>query len=347
MTNRVDAREVPLRAGFESGVMSSEVLQIGLRAMLGVMGEERPPTSTKQLAEAVIELWQHKGGRGALTPLDRLEPLAPTEVASRLRVGPLRVQLIRLCVVAVLFDRKRDLDRVARLEQLAEALNVYEPGVADVRRWAARQPLRLRRNLLRRTWAIEELGARAAEVGLAKVIWVFIGMFLRTHQNPDLAARYRKLGELPSDTLGATLIHDLRKCGFSLPGERGSAEDYMIRHDLVHALADIGTDARSEVEAGSFMAGCRSYDGFVLIVFVLLQFHCGLRVTPVAPGEVGLVDPRRMLDALSRSVFMTIDPSVRAWNYEAVFTEPIDRLRERYRIAPSRLRPVGEAAAAA
>jgi hypothetical protein len=336
MTNRVDAREVPLRAGFESGVMPSEVLQIGLRAVLGVMGEPMP-ASTKQLAEAVIELWRHKGGSGTLTSLDQLEPLEAHEVAARLRVGPLRVQLIRLCVAAILFDRKRDLERVARLEQLAEALNVSEPGVADARRWARRQPLRLRRNLLLRTWAIDELRARAAEVGVAKVFWVFISMFLRTHQNPDLLARYRKLAELPPDTLGATLIHDLLESGFSLPGERGSAEDYMVRHDLVHALADLGTDARSEVEAGSFMAGCRGYDGFVLVVFVLLQFHCGLRVTPVARGEVGLVDPRRVLDALSRSVFMTIDPSVRAWDYEAVFAEPIDRLRERYHIGASRL----------
>ena len=313
--------------------------------MLGVMGGM--PESTKQIAEAIIELWRHKGGRGTLTPLDQLAPLEPHEVAARLGVGPLRVQLIRLCVVAILFDKTRDLDRVARLEQLAETLNVFEPGVGDVRRWARRQHLRMRRNMLVRTWAIEELKVRASEVGLVKVFWVFISMFLRTHKNDAVLARYRKLGELPPDTLGATLIHDLRKSGFSIPGERGSAEDYMVRHDLVHVLADLGTDARSEVEAGSFMAGCRRYDSFVLVVFVLLQFHCGLRVTPVAPGEDGLVDPRRMLDALSRSVFMTIDPSIRSWNYEADFAETVEHLRERYHVAPSRLRAGNDAAAAA
>jgi hypothetical protein len=84
------------------------------------------------------------------------------------------------------------------------------------------------------------------------------------------------------------------------------------------------------------MAGCRHRDGFALLVFVLLQFQCGVRVTPVARGEIGLVDPRRMLDALRRSVFMTIDPSVRTWNYEADFAVPIESLRERYRIGRSR-----------
>jgi hypothetical protein len=315
--------------------MSSELLQLGLRAVSGVMGGPLP-SSTKQLAEAVIELWRDAGGRGRLTPIDELTPLDAAEVAARLPVGPLRVQLIRLATVAILLERQRDHARIARLEQLAEALDVAEPAVGDLRRWARKQHLRMRRNLILRTWAIDELRARAAEVGWAKVIWVFAGMFLRTHTNSAVLARYQSLAELPPETLGASLVHSLRESGFSLPGERGSPEDYMVRHDLVHVLADLGTDAPSEVLAGSFMAGCRHYDGFALLVFVLLQFHCGLRVTPVAPGEVGLVDPRQMLDALRRSVFMTIDPSVRAWNYEADFGEPVERLRERYRIGAPR-----------
>jgi hypothetical protein len=316
--------------------MSKELLELGLRAVLGVMGAPMPD-STKQLAEAVIELWRHAGGRGALPPLDELVPLAASEVAAALPVGPLRVQLVRLATAAILLDRQRNQARVSRLEQLAAALEVDEPGVGDVRRWARRQHLRLRRHMVPRMWAADELRARARQIGWLKVIWVFASMFLRTHQKPELSARYRKLAELPPETLGASLVSQLRESGISLPGERGSAEDYVVRHDLVHVLAGLGTDPSSEVQAGSFMAGCRQYDGFSLLIFVLLQFHCGLRVTPITPGRVGLVDPRKMLDALRRSVFMTIDPSVRAWNYESDFGESVERLRERYHIAPSRL----------
>lgn len=343
-TNRVDAREVPLRAGFEHGVMSAGQLRLGLRAVLGVMAEPIP-ASTRQVGEAVIELWVQAGGQGSAPKLDELTPVGPAEVAERLPVGPLRVQLIRLCVVAILLDRQRDLARIARLEHLAETLAIAEPAIGDLNRWARRQHLRLRRNLVPRLWAADELRARAAEVGWLKMLWVFAGMFLRTHQNRELFARYRTLAELPADTLGAGLIQQLRGSGFSLPGELGSPEDYMVRHDLVHVLANLGTDARSEVEAGSFMAGCRRRDGFALLMFVLLQFHCGLRLTPVARGEIGLVDPRRMLDALRRSVFMTIDPSVRDWNYEADFGASLEQLRERYRITPSRFtQPASEPA---
>lgn len=315
--------------------MSAEQLQLGLRALLGVIGTPMP-TSTWRLGEAVIDLWTQAGGQGRAPRLDELTALAAAEVAEQLPIGPLRVQLIRLAVVAILLDRQRDLARIDRLEQLAAALGIDEPAIGDLRRWARRQHLRLRRNLIPRLWAAEELRHRAAEVGWLKVAWVFANMFLRTHQNLDVLARYRPLAELPADTLGAELIHQLRESGFALPGERGSLEDWMVRHDLVHVLAGLGTDPRSEVEAGSFMAGCRRRDGFALLVFVLLQFHCGLRVTPVARGELGLVDPRRMLDALRRSVFMTIDPSVRDWNYEADFGASVEQLRTRYRISPSR-----------
>lgn len=333
-----------MRAGFEQGVMSAEQLQLGLRAVLGVIGTPMP-ASTRQLGEAVIELWQQAGGQGSAPSLDELAPLDPVEVAERLPIGPLRVQLIRLGVVAILLDRQRDLARITRLEQLADTLAIAEPAIGDLVRWARQQNLRLRRNLIPRLWAADELRLRAKEVGWFKMLWVFAGMFLRTHQNLEVFARYRSLAELPADTLGAELVHQLRGSGFSLPGERGSPEDYMVRHDLVHVLAGLGTDARSEVEAGSFMAGCRLRDGFALLVFVLLQFHCGFRVTPVAPGEQGLVDPRRMLDALRRSVFMTIDPSVREWNYEADFGAPVEQLRTRYRISPSRFAEPASAAA--
>jgi hypothetical protein len=330
----MDAREVPMRAGFERSI-SGEQLQLGLRAVLGVIGTPMP-ASTRELSEAVIERWREAEGKGSAPDLDELTPIDPARVAELLPVGPLRVQLIRLGVVAILLDRRRDLARIARLEQLADALDVAEPAIGDLNRWARRQHVRLRRHLIPRLWAADELRLRAQELGWAKMLWVFFGMFLRIHRNPQVLARYRSLAQLPADTLGAELVQQLRDSGFALPGERGSPEDFMVRHDLVHVLAGLGTDARSEVEAGSFMAGCRRRDGFALLVFVLLQFHCGLRVTPVAPGEQGLVDPRRMLDALRRSVFMTIDPSVRNWNYEADFGVPVEQLRARYRIAPSR-----------
>jgi hypothetical protein len=334
MTKHIDAREFPLRAGFEAGPPSAAQLELAMRALIDVMGER--PSSTHVLFEVIVEAWVEAGGRGAITPFERLTAIAPVELAAREPSPALRVQLVRLAAFAVLFDRRRDRTRAERLGQLAAALAVDEPAVADVRRWVLGQPLRLRRGLITRQWSIDELRRRVGERGRLGVAWVFLNLFLRRHRNDALAAHYQALARLPADTLGAGLVAQLRGSGFALPGEPGSLEDWMVRHDLVHVFAGLGTDPRSEVEAAAFMAGCRRYDGFALIVFALLQFHCGLRMTPVAPGEHGLADPRRVLDGVRRSAFMTIDPSLLEWNYERDFAVPLARLRQRYQIAAPR-----------
>ncbi len=326
-----------MRAGFEAGPPKAGQLELAMRALIDVMGSPLP-SSTHALVEVVVEAWVEAGARGSIMPFDRLTAIAPAELAARESSPALRVQLVRLASAAVLFDGRRDRERAERLEQLATALDVDEPAVTDVRRWVLGQGLRLRRGLIARQWSLDELRRRVAQRGRLGVAWVFVNLFLRRHRNDALAAHYQALAQLPADTLGAGLVAQLRGSGFPLPGEPGSLEDWMVRHDLVHVFAGLGTDPRSEVEAAAFMAGCRRYDGFALIVFALLQFHCGLRMTPVAPGELGLADPRRVLDGLRRSAFMTIDPSLLEWDYERDFGVPLARLRERYHVVPPQQR---------
>ncbi len=334
----IDARNVRLGAGLEQGPPSADTLTLGLRALLGVIAPTGPiPQSTRELIAALRELWTHTGGRASVPPTDELQPLAPDQLVEHpLPAAGLRVQLVRLAIVAALFDRQRDADRLARIERLAELLEVDEPGLVDLRLWVEREHLRLRRHLMPRMWIIDELRARVREQGLAKVLWIFVAWRFGLRREPALAARYAALRQLPPNTLGAALIEELERNGFALPGERGSAADWAIRHDLCHVFSGYGTDPRSEVAAGCFMAGCRAKDGFSLVVFVLLQFHCGLRVTPVAKSEQGLFDPAWALEAVRRSAFMTIDPSVRAWDYWQDFDQPLDLLRERYRVEPYR-----------
>jgi hypothetical protein len=264
--------------------------------------------------------------------IEELQPLAADQLEVASIEPNLRVQCVRLAIVATLLERERDHDRLARVERLAARLEVEEPGLVDLRLWTERKHMRLRRHLAPRFWLADELRAQARERGWLQVIWIFIAWQLRLRREPALTARYAALRSLPADTLGATLISDLERHEFGLPGERGTPADFAIRHDLCHVLSGYDTDARSEVLAGSFMGGCRDKDGFSLVVFVLLQFHCGLRVTPIAPSEVGLFDPRRVLEAVRRSAFMTIDPSMRAWDYWQDFDQPLAQVRERYHV---------------
>ena len=50
---------------------------------------------------------------------------------------------------------------------------------------------------------------------------------------------------------------------------------------MTHVLSGYTTDPDGEVQVASFHAGYRRKDPFTFVFFVLLQFHLGVRMTPV------------------------------------------------------------------
>jgi hypothetical protein len=53
--------------------------------------------------------------------------------------------------------------------------------------------------------------------------------------------------------------------------------------------------------------GLRREDGFFFIQFVILQFHQGIRITPIAKPEVGHFDPAKVLWAIHRGATCNAD----------------------------------------
>jgi hypothetical protein len=83
----------------------------------------------------------------------------------------------------------------------------------------------------------------------------------------------------------------------------------MVFHDLGHVLSGYGTDPQGEIQQAAFQAGFARRDGFSFLLFGILQFHIGLRITPVANGYVGLFDVPLVLDALHRGASCKVDLS--------------------------------------
>ncbi len=148
-----------------------------------------------------------------------------------------------------------------------------------------------------------------------------------------LARRFETLRALPDGTLGREYIHYLETRGWPLPGERGAQSDIIVYHDMTHILADYGTDPGGEVETACFTAGHRRKEPFTFVLFVLLQFHIGVRMTPGAKAERGYFDVGRALVALERGAAMNIDLSA-DWDYWDVVDVSVDELRRRYNIPP-------------
>jgi hypothetical protein len=108
----------------------------------------------------------------------------------------------------------------------------------------------------------------------------------------------------------------------------------VVFHDCTHVLSGYGTDPEGEVQVACFSAGFRRQDPFLFVFFVLLQFHVGIRMTPITTARTNFFNPEKAMIALQRGAAMNVDLTD-GWDYWPVMGEQIEELRKRYNIWPS------------
>jgi hypothetical protein len=171
---------------------------------------------------------------------------------------------------------------------------------------------------------------------------------------PDLAARWSALGDLPPGTLGRGVWELYRARGFVFPGLPGSAPPLLAQHDWVHVLADYGTTVESELEVFGFIA--RANDdmrAFSLLAMVISLFETGYLARGAGlfeadPGHLsaGHGMAVRLSDAMRRGALcsdvVTGNDSVDflRTDWFSLAAEPVEKVRERFRVAPKGERAV-------
>jgi len=90
-------------------------------------------------------------------------------------------------------------------------------------------------------------------------------------------------------------------------------------------------DPQGEIQQASFQAGFARTDGFVFLLFGILQFHLGLRVTPIAKGQHGLFDVPKVLNRLQRGASCKMDLSDH-FDFFRYAPERLDVLRARWEV---------------
>ena len=94
--------------------------------------------------------------------------------------------------------------------------------------------------------------------------------------DPELAARWAALEDLPADSIGRGVWEMYQSRGFTFPGEPGSAPPLLAQHDWVHVLGDYGTVVESEVEVFGLIARANDdMHAFSLLAMVISLFETG------------------------------------------------------------------------
>jgi hypothetical protein len=295
----------------------SEIVVV-LRALAGVASANGTFTRAESdLVEGIGRL------HGIMVEAESLEPVSPEEVAAAVRDPHRRKRVVQLAVIAALVEGLNEAGEHA-VRDLARELNVPGEDVELLHDAVHHNLLFTRFDIVRRM--------RRFVGGGIGALATFVAPFLGLGVDPSLAARYRALGDLPQGTLGHALYAHYVEHGFHFPGEPDGIPERFVFHDVGHVLAGYGVDPPGEIQQAAFQAGFVRNDGFLFLVFGILQFHHGMRLTPVAKGEHGYFDVDKVLRAAARGAACKIDLSDRfdLWAHAA---ENVDDLRAKWGIA--------------
>jgi hypothetical protein len=232
---------------------------------------------------------------------DSLPAVDDDEVA-RVVVDPhRRKRMVQLAIVMALVEGAPSEASEASVQKLARALDLDEPGLDVLYEMAEGHAFYARFDMLRRVGRF--MRNAPGFPGIARFVAPVLGLGFGT--DARVAAQYRVLESCARGTFGRAFYDHFVNNGFKFPGEPRGVP--LIFHDVGHVLSGYGVDPQGEIQQAAFQAGFARRDGFTFLLFGILQFHLGLRLTPVAKGYQGLLDVPRVLTALDRGAACKID----------------------------------------
>jgi hypothetical protein len=278
----------------------------------------------RRFLEVIAEL------HGTSVDVDSLAPIDPREVARIITHAHARKRLVQLGLIAGLVEGEVTRAETSAVKALASALSVDEKGLKVLEEIAMDRRLLARFDMMRRVMG--RIGGQAYEeeglTGIRKMLAPFTGA-----EDPATAWKYKSLGLLPSGTFGRTFWEHCTSRRFSFPGEKGGIPERVVFHDFGHILSGYDTNAEGEIQQGAFQAGFVRTDGFAFLLFAVIQFHIGVKITPVAEAERGLFDVAKVLRAAERGAACKVDLSDH-WDPFSVVELPLEQVRAEYGIPP-------------
>jgi hypothetical protein len=241
--------------------VTQDMVETCTRILVGGMAVEGGATDAQLavLRATVAHLW----GRPDLdvAAMTTMEP----DDAARAVVDPaLRRRLIELLVTLELCRHPQTQSQVSRIESYAAAFAIDGPALEIVRRWIDDGAERATQDYDR--FYAEEL-SQLSEPSLRTKYLVL------AEPDPDLAARLKRLHELPTGTLGYWYIEFYRRNGLVLPGEDTHLPAHYVSHDMNHVITGYEPTGPGEIALGAFTLAMKDNDANWLQFMTNLLIH--------------------------------------------------------------------------
>lgn len=278
-------------------IFAPKELDAVLRTLRNVaVRNDRFTEAERALIEGVARI------HGVEIDAETLAPISFEEVARAVTDAHPRKRALQLAMVTALVEGTPSPETMSAVRDLASALGIDEAGLDVLYRVTYGQAFFARIDMFRRIGKV----IREAD-GFPGVLSLLRPVLRIGGGDAIMAARYRALEACAPGTFGRAVFDHFVDNGFRFPGEPGGFP--VVFHDLGHVISGYGTDPAGEIQQAAFQAGFARRDGFAFLLFGILQFHLGLRITPVAKGYKGLFDVPLVLTALARGAACRVDLS--------------------------------------
>lgn len=306
-------------------IFSTQELPLVLRSLTNIAASPKAPTQREQqFLQVIIAL--HQGSTNAVA-----EPsVTPSQAAQVITNPHHRKRLLQMAMVMAMVDGETAPHQQKALRSLSNTLSVHEQGLRVLQEAASGHQLLARFDMTRRIMG-NVMAPALREEGIAGVKKIVEPIVFKGSEDPRVAKKYHQLERLAEGTLGYAFWQHYTRNHFPLPGEAGGIPERLVFHDVGHLLSGYDTNPEGEIQQGAFQAGFTRNDGFTFLLFVILQFHWGIKITPNADPSKELFDIPLVLHALQRGAACKVDLSDR-WNFWEVVDLPLAEVRDRYNI---------------
>ncbi|HMI88682.1 MAG TPA: hypothetical protein VK550_31605 [Polyangiaceae bacterium] len=318
----VTARQLHCLGLMDLKIFSPSELDAVLRALRDVAASNDAFTEAERDFVQSVALMH-----GASVEPDSLPAIRLEEVA-RVVVDPhRRKRAVQLAIVMALVEGDPSDATQRSVQALAAALDIPEPGLRVLYDLSHGHSMAARIEMLRRIRSFAQ--GLDGFPGFRKLAVALLGL---ASEDAVLAARYRALENCAPESFGRAFYNHIVDSGFAFPGEKHGVAA-IVFHDIGHVLSGYSVEPDGEIQQAAFQAGFSRNDGFLFLLFGILQFHLGLRITPVAKGHRGLFDVKAVLRAVDRGAACRADFGA-GFDVFAYADRPLQELRDELGIPP-------------
>jgi len=294
-------------------------------ALLGGISPRGGPTDEQMIVLGSIA--RHLWGQ-ADVDLQKVTPLSCDEAAKAIQRPAARLRFAEMMMTLELCRHPMSLEQAELAEKYVAAMGIDDVEI-EVTRTAITKGAEAAATDLERCY--RQILPEISELTLRD-------RYLRLDQ-PDhaLAARLRKLRDLPEDTLGYQYLEFYRRNNIELPGDDTHLPAHYVNHDMNHVITGYEPTAAGEIARSGFLLAAReSHHNWLEFLLTMSIHESGVLNHGDIRAKVATLDragvPEFLGTGLERGKHCAVDLS--QVDHLEIAHLPLEQVRETFSIVP-------------